>query len=136
MTQRTPIFAKDGAEPAGPYSHAIVANGFVFVSGQGPRHPQTGKLPADFAGEVHQAIRNMETILKAAGSGLAGVVRVNAYLTDLGNFKVFNEIYKTYFPDRPPARTTIGCQLNGIQVEIDCIAIAPRGEKGGAGDSA
>lgn len=125
MTQRTTIFAKDGAKPAGQYSHAIVANGFVFVSGQGPHHPQTGQLPADFAGEVHQAIRNMEIILKAAGSGLAQVVRTNIYLSDLANFKAFNDIYKTYFPDEPPARTTVGCQLNGIQIEIDCVALAP-----------
>jgi 2-iminobutanoate/2-iminopropanoate deaminase len=128
MIQRTPIFAKDGAKPAGPYSHAIVANGFVFVSGQGPHHPQTGQLPPDFPGEVRQAIRNMEAILKAAGSNLAQVVRVNAYLTDLGKFKVFNEIYKEFFPDQPPARTTIGCQLNGIQVEIDCIAVLADGK--------
>lgn len=128
MTKRTPIFAKDGAKPAGQYSHAIVANGLVFVSGQGPHHPQTGELPADFSGEVHQALRNMATILKASGSGLADVVKVNAYLTDLGNFKTFNDIYKTFFPDQPPARTTIGCLLNGIQVEIDCIAVLSDGK--------
>lgn len=128
MTERLPIFAKDGAKPAGQYSHAIVANGFVFVSGQAGRHPQTGQLPSDFADEVRQAIRNMEIILKAAGSDLAHTVRVTAYLTDLGNFKLYNDIYKEFFPDQPPARTTIGCQLNGIQVEIDCIAVLADGK--------
>jgi 2-iminobutanoate/2-iminopropanoate deaminase len=128
MTKRLPIFAKDGAKPAGQYSHAIVANGFVFVSGQGSHHPQTGQLPSDFEGEVRQAIRNMEAILKAANTDLAHVVRVNAYLTDLGKFKAYNDVYKEFFPDQPPARTTIGCLLNGIQVEIDCIAVLPDGK--------
>jgi 2-iminobutanoate/2-iminopropanoate deaminase len=127
MTKRTPIFAKDGAKPAGQYSHAIVANGFVFVSGQGPHDPKTGELPPDFAGEVRQAIRNMETILKAAGTDLSQVVRVNAYLSDLGNFKAYNDIYTEFFAVEPPSRTTIGCLLNGIQVEIDCIAAVPEG---------
>jgi 2-iminobutanoate/2-iminopropanoate deaminase len=123
MTDIRPIFAKDGAKPAGQYSHAIVANGFVFVSGQAGRHPQTGQLPSDLAEEIRQAIRNVEIILKAAGSDLAHVVRVTAYLTDLDNFKLYNDIYKEFFPEQPPARTTIGCLLNGIQVEIDCIAV-------------
>jgi len=123
MTDIRPIFAKYGAKPAGQYSHAIVANGFVFVSGQAGRHPQTGQLPSDLAEEIRQAIRNVEIILKAAGSDLAHVVRVTAYLTDLDNFKLYNDIYKEFFPEQPPARTTIGCLLNGIQVEIDCIAV-------------
>lgn len=78
MNNRHAIFAKDGAKPGGHYSHAIVANGFVFVSGQGSRHPQTDELPPDFAGEVRQALRNVETILKAAGTDLGHVVRVNS----------------------------------------------------------
>ena len=127
MSKRMPIFAKDGAKPGGHYSHAIVANGFVFVSGQGSRHPQTNELPADFAGEVRQALRNVEAILKAAGTDLAHVVRVNAYLTDLGQFKAYNDVYKEFFADQPPARTTVGCLLNGINVEIDCIAVLPDG---------
>lgn len=125
MTARKTVFASEGAKPAGPYSHAVIANGFVFVSGQGSHHPKTGALPEDFAGEVRQSLRNVEIILKAAGTDLAHVVRVNAYLTDLANFQVFNAVYKEFFPDQPPARTTIGCQLNGIQVEIDCMAVLP-----------
>lgn len=127
MTNRKPIFAEKGAKPAGQYSHAIVANGTVYVSGQGPHHPETGELPADFAGEVRQTLRNLEIILKAAGTDLAHVVKVNSYLTDLGRFQEYNAIYKEFFPELPPARTTIGCLLNGIQVEIDCIAVLPEG---------
>ncbi|NYZ18028.1 RidA family protein [Azospirillum sp. RWY-5-1] len=125
MTNRKTIFAEHGAKPAGQYSHAIVANGFVYVSGQGPHHPQTGELPPDFAGEVRQTLRNLEIILKAAGTDLAHVVKVNSYLTDLDRFKEYNALYTEFFPDAPPARTTIGCLLNGIQVEIDCIAVLP-----------
>ncbi|WP_207459263.1 Rid family detoxifying hydrolase [Azospirillum sp. SYSU D00513] len=125
MTVRKTIFAEQGAKPAGQYSHAIVANGFVYVSGQGPHHPETGELPADFAGEVRQTLRNLEIILKAAGTDLAHVVKVNSYLSDLGRFKEYNEIYKEFFPSAPPARTTIGCALNAIQVEIDCVAVLP-----------
>jgi len=125
MTNRKAIFAGKGAKPAGQYSHAIVANGFVYVSGQGPVDPETGKMPGDFAGEVRQVLRNIQTILKAAGTDMAHVVKVNAYLADLGRFKEYNEIYKEFFASEPPARTTIGCQLNGIQVEIDAIAVLP-----------
>lgn len=122
---RSAIFADQGLKPAGAYSHAIVANGFVYVSGQGPQDPRTGALPADFAGEVRQTLKNLEIILKAAGSDLDHVVKVNAYLADLGRFTEFNDVYKTVFTTAPPARTTIGCQLNGIQVEIDCVAVLP-----------
>jgi 2-iminobutanoate/2-iminopropanoate deaminase len=125
MSNRTPIFAEDGPKPAGPYSHAIIANGFVWVSGQGPHEPKTGALPADFKGEVAQTLKNLEIILKAAGTDLAHVVKVTAYLTDLGQFGAYNEVYKTFFPKEPPARTTVQAGLNGIQVEIDCIAVLP-----------
>ena len=125
MSVRTPIFADQAVKPAGHYSHAIIANGFVYVSGQGPHHPQTGEMPADFAGEVRQTLRNLEIILQAAGSDLAHVVKINSYLSDLKYFSEYNEIYKEFFPGSPPARTTIGCALNNIQVEIDCVAVLP-----------
>ena len=73
MANRRTIFAKDGAKPAGQYSHAIIANGFVFVSGQGSRHPQTNELPPDFAGEVRQALSNVEAILTAADTALFNI---------------------------------------------------------------
>jgi 2-iminobutanoate/2-iminopropanoate deaminase len=125
MTNRQPIFAEKGAKPAGQYSHAIIANGFVYVSGQGPHHPDTGELPPTFAEEVRQTLRNLEIILKAAGTDLAHVVKVNSYLSDLGRFQEYNALYTEFFPSAPPARTTIGCVLNGIQVEIDCVAVLP-----------
>ncbi|HEV2675222.1 MAG TPA: RidA family protein [Aliidongia sp.] len=113
------------AKPAGQYSHAITANGFAYVSGQGPVDPKTGVMSDNFAEQVRQTIRNLETILKGVGAGLEDVVKINAYLADLTRFKEYNEIYTEFFKTAPPARTTIGCQLHGIHVEIDCVAALP-----------
>lgn len=109
----------------GHYSHAVTANGMVYVSGQGPVDPATGKMSDNFAEQIRQTIRNLQTILKAAGADLKDIVNVNAYLTDLTRFPEYNEVYKEFFPSDPPARTTIGCQLYGIQVEISCVAVLP-----------
>lgn len=110
-------------EPAGPYSHAVVANGFVYVSGQGPVDPETGSAPDGFEDQVRQTFENLRTILEAAGSGLDGVVKVNAYLTDLTRFGRFNEVYREFFAQDLPARTTVGADLLGILVEVDCVAV-------------
>ncbi len=119
---RKTIMADKGPAPAGPYSHAVVANGFVFISGQGPVNPETGAMPDAFADQVRQTFKNVQTILEAAGSGLDDVVKVNAYLTDLTRFAEFNDVYKEFFQDDPPARTTVATALLGILVEVDCIA--------------
>ncbi len=111
-----------GPAPAGSYSHAVVANGFVFISGQGPVNPETGAMPDAFAEQVRQTFKNVQTILEAAGSSLDDVVKVNAYVTDLTRFAEFNEVYKEFFQDDPPARTTVATALLGILVEVDCIA--------------
>jgi 2-iminobutanoate/2-iminopropanoate deaminase len=120
---RETITAGGAPEPAGPYSHAVVANGFVYVSGQGPVNPETGSTPDGFQDQVRQTFENVSTILEASGSGLDRVVKVNAYLTDLTRFAQFNEIYKEFFANDPPARTTVGADLLGILVEVDCVAI-------------
>ena len=119
---RKTVMADKGPAPAGPYSHAVVANGFVFISGQGPVNPETGTMPDAFADQVRQTLRNVQTILEAAGSSLDDVVKVNAYVTDLTRFAEFNDVYKEFFRDDPPARTTVATALLGILVEVDCIA--------------
>ena len=124
---REAITAGGAPEPAGPYSHAIVANGFVYVSGQGPIDPASGSVPDGFEDQVRQTFQNLKTILEAAGSGLGDVVKVNAYITDLTRFAQFNGVYKEFFAEDPPARTTVGADLLGILVEIDCVAVV-RGE--------
>jgi 2-iminobutanoate/2-iminopropanoate deaminase len=113
------------AKPAGQYSHAVVANGLVFVSGQGPADPSTNAVPDGFANQVRQTLRNVQTILRGVGADLKDVVKVNAYLSDVTRFREYNEIYKEFFTADPPARTTVGSQLVGIQVEIDCVAVLP-----------
>jgi 2-iminobutanoate/2-iminopropanoate deaminase len=121
-SMRKTVTAERGPAPAGPYSHAVVANGFVFISGQGPVNPETGTMPDAFANQVRQTLKNVQTILEAAGSSLDDVVKVNAYVTDLTRFAEFNDVYKEFFRDDPPARTTVATALLGILVEVDCIA--------------
>jgi 2-iminobutanoate/2-iminopropanoate deaminase len=119
---RRTVMAEKGPQPAGPYSHAVVANGFVFISGQGPVNPETGAMLDAFADQVRQTLENVRTILEAAGSSLEDVVKVNAYVTDLTRFAEFNEVYKEFFRHDPPARTTVATALLGILVEVDCVA--------------
>ena len=116
------VMAEKGPKPAGPYSHAVVANGFVFISGQGPVDPETGAMPDAFVDQVRQTLRNVQTILEAAGTSLDNVVKVNAYVTYLTRFQEFNEVYGEFFQHDPPARTTVGSSLLGFLVEVDCIA--------------
>ena len=125
---RKTVTAERGPKPAGPYSHAVVSNGFVFVSGQGPVDPETNTMTDAFEAQVRQTLKNVRTILEAAGSSLDDVVKVNAYVTDLTRFKEFNEVYKEFFRQDLPARTTVGTSLLGFQVEVDCIAALPEGE--------
>jgi 2-iminobutanoate/2-iminopropanoate deaminase len=116
------VMAEKGPKPAGPYSHAVVANGFVFISGQGPVDPETGIMPDAFTDQVRQTLSNVQTILEAAGTSLDNVVKVNAYVTDLTRFQEFNEVYREFFQQDPPARTTVGASLLGFLVEVDCVA--------------
>ena len=120
---RKAINIEGAVKPAGQYSHAVIANGFVFVSGQGPADPATNVVSDGFADQVRQTIRNLRIILQGAGADLSDVVKVNAYLSDVTRFPEYNDVYKEFFPEGPPARTTVGCQLVGIQIEIDCIAV-------------
>ena len=119
---RETVTAEKAPKPAGPYSHAVVADGLVFISGQGPVDPETGTMPDAFSDQVRQTLRNVQTILEAAVSSLDDVIKVNAYVTDLTRFQEFNEVYGEFFWHDPPARTTVGASLLGFLVEIDCIA--------------
>jgi 2-iminobutanoate/2-iminopropanoate deaminase len=125
---RETVMADQGPKPAGPYSHAVVSGGFVFVSGQGPVDPETGSMPDAFTDQVRQTLKNVQTILEAAGSSLDNVVKVNAYVTDLTRFAEFNDVYREFFEHDPPARTTVAVSLLGFLVEVDCIAALPEGE--------
>ncbi|MFN8006549.1 MAG: Rid family detoxifying hydrolase [Terriglobia bacterium] len=119
------VRAAQGPAPLAPYSQAIIANGFVFVSGQGPIDPKTGKLfLGDIKTQTQLVLENIKTILEAAGSSLDKAVKCSVFLKDIQDFQAMNEVYKTYFKENPPARTTVqaGDIFGGIGVEIDCIA--------------
>lgn len=118
------ISTKKGAAPGGAYSQGLKAGDFVFVSGQGPLDPDTGKFVGDQIEEqVAQTLKNVQAILEAAGASMADVVKVSAHLSDLALFDRYNKVYSTFFPDPKPTRTTVGSQLPpGMLVEIDAIA--------------
>jgi len=120
---RKVVRSSDVPQPRGPYSPAIVADGFVFVAGQACVNPQTNEMEyGDVQSETRRTLQNIRTILEAAGSSLKEVVRVGVFLADMNDFAAMNEVYKQFFPENPPARTTVGAQLPKIKVEIDCIA--------------
>src|SRR5262245_17202532 len=118
------VLTEKAPKPGGPYSQAIVAGNTVFVAGQGPFDPKTGKLPGTFEEQAVQVFENIKAILEAAGSSPADVVKVNVYLADLANFAKMNEVYKRYFTEDYPARATVGTQLlGGMGIEVECIAV-------------
>jgi 2-iminobutanoate/2-iminopropanoate deaminase len=120
---RKAIHPAAAPRPRGPYSPAIVAEGFVFVAGQGAVNPKTNELElGDVRSETRRTLENIRIILHAAGSSLRDVVRVGVFLADMNDFAAMNEVYREFFPETPPARTTVGAQLPKIKVEIDCIA--------------
>jgi 2-iminobutanoate/2-iminopropanoate deaminase len=119
------IVSKDAPQAIGPYSQAVVANGFAFVSGQIALDPETGELAdADIASQTRRVLENLKAVLEACGSSLNQVVKTTVFLKDMGEFSKMNEIYATYFPDNPPARATVEVARlpRDVRVEIDCIA--------------
>ena len=123
-TGRRKISTEGAPKPVGPFSQAIVAGNTIYVAGQGPFNPGTGKMPAGFEDQAVQTFENVKAIVESAGATLADVVKVNVYLTDLNNFAKMNEVYKRYFNDPYPARATVGTQLlGGMSIEVECVAV-------------
>jgi 2-iminobutanoate/2-iminopropanoate deaminase len=125
---RTTVSAADAPKAIGPYSHAVIAGGLVFTSGQLPIDPATGQIvPGDDAkAHVRQALRNIQAVLRAAGADLKDVVKVTVFLARIADAKAMNEVYAEFFANDPPARTTVGATLPaGALVEIDAVAAVP-----------
>ncbi len=100
----------------------------VFVSGQGGKDPATGRIAEDIATQTEQCLRNVESILKAAGTDLQHVLRCGVFLMDMTEFKAMNAVYERMFGEHRPARTTVqvaALPSEGLRVEIDCIAYLP-----------
>jgi len=125
-TQHVPVHADNLPKPVGPYSPAVVYSGLIFVSGQGGIDPRTGALSgSDLESQTEQVLRNIQSILRAAGSDLDCVLRCNVYLTDMNEFAKMNAVYSRMFGDNRPARTTVQVSAlpgAGLRVEIDAIA--------------
>jgi 2-iminobutanoate/2-iminopropanoate deaminase len=124
---RDVITTKDAPQAIGPYSQAIRANGFVFVSGQVAIDPATQQvIGGGVADQTDRVLKNLAAILTAAGSSLEKVVRSTVFLKNMGDFAAMNEVYGRYFNSSPPARSTVEAARlpKDVQVEIDVIALA------------
>ena len=112
----------------GPYSQAIAAGNFIFVSGQIPFHPGTGELIThDIEVATHLVMENIGAILEAAGADFSHIVKTTIFLTDMKNFAQVNEVYGSYFDDKFPARETVEVSglPKGVNIEISVIAVKP-----------
>ncbi len=127
--QARPVTSDRLPKPVGPYSPGMAFNRLVFVSGQGATDPATGKLAGDdVETQTEQCLKNVTTILEAAGSGLPHVLRCGVFLVDMKEFPKMNAVYARMFGDHRPARTTVqvaGLPGDGLRVEIDAVAYIP-----------
>ncbi|GLY69895.1 RidA family protein [Amycolatopsis taiwanensis] len=122
---RRPVRTPDAPPPAGTYSQAIIAGGFVFVSGQTPRLPDGTRLTeSPFDVQARQALRNLEAVAQSAGSSLRHATMVTVYLRDAGNRTVFDEIYREFVGSPFPARAIVQSDLFGMEVEITAVLLA------------
>ena len=125
---KTAIQSPDGPKPVGPYSPGIRVGDFVFVSGQGAIDPKTGKFvgATDIKLQTGQVLQNIQTVLKGAGLTMESVAKTTVFLKKASDFQAMNEMYKTFFPETPPARSTIVTDLlfPDMLIEIEAVAYA------------
>jgi 2-iminobutanoate/2-iminopropanoate deaminase len=116
----------DDAPPAiGPYSQAVVADGWVFCAGQIPIDPGSGEvIGGDVGTQTERVLENLKAVLTASGSSLAHVVKTTVFLIDMDEFQAMNAVYGRYFGDRPPARAAVEVRRlpRDVRVEIECVA--------------
>jgi 2-iminobutanoate/2-iminopropanoate deaminase len=122
---KTVVSTDSAPQAIGPYSQAVTSEGLVFCSGQVGLDPASGKLVVgSIADETRRALENVGAVLAAAGTGFERVVKVTAYLTDMGTFQEFNGVYGEFFDSEPPARATVGVVAlpASARVEVECVA--------------
>ncbi|OGP89280.1 MAG: hypothetical protein A2031_08630 [Deltaproteobacteria bacterium RBG_19FT_COMBO_43_11] len=118
------IITVDKLPVFGPYSAAVEADGFIFISGQIPIEPSTGKMIQDIKKATRQVLTNIQTILQTAGLKMTNIVKTTIFLKKMEDFALVNEIYAEFFPQEPPARSTIEVSSlpKGALIEIEAIA--------------
>ena len=118
------IITSDKIPVLGPYSAAVGAGGFIFISGQIALDSKTGEALTDIKAATRQILTNMQTILEAAGLKLSNIVKTTIFLKNISDFTVVNEVYAGFFPQEPPARSTIEVSSlpKGVPIEIEAIA--------------
>jgi reactive intermediate/imine deaminase len=120
------LIADNAPAPKAAYSHAVVGGGVLFTAGFGPHDPRDGSVVGENVQEQTElALRNVRAALAAAGTDLTNVMKVTVHLQDLADFAQFETVYKRFFTEPYPARTTVGSNLPGILVEIDVVAARP-----------
>jgi 2-iminobutanoate/2-iminopropanoate deaminase len=119
--QRRAVRTARAPVPTFSYSQGVVFRDLLFISGQVPRDPETGEVPVALEDQVRLTLDNLAAVAEAAGTSLAHALRVNVYLDDLSRIREFDEIYRTYFTEPYPVRTTVRAGLRGYLVEIDAI---------------
>jgi len=121
------ITPTNGPQPVGPYSPALISGDYIFVSGQVGKHPTTGDIEPTIEAQTHQTLKNVRLLLQAAGCDLKDVVKTTAFITKAEFFEGFNTVYRDYFHEPYPARSTVICSLvsTKLLVEIEVIAKRP-----------
>lgn len=126
--QRQTIATPKAPQAIGPYSQAVRIGNLVFTAGQIPLNPATGQLaPGGIEAQTRQVLTNLSAVLEAAGASLANAVKTTVFLADMGEFKAMNGVYAEFFPEAPPARSTVqvaGLPM-GARVEIEVVAVIP-----------
>ncbi len=128
-SRHRPVYSEKLPKPVGPYSPGVAFEKLLFVSGQGAINPAPGKMVGpDVESQTEQVLKNISSILEAAGSGLDYVLRCGVFLTDMADFQKMNSVYERTFGKNRPARTTVQVArlpAPGLRVEIDAIAYVP-----------
>ena len=123
------VFTDKAPKPIGPYSQAVIANGFLFGSGQIPIDPETGEVvKGGIEEQTRRVLENIKAVLEAAGCTLEDIVSVTVFLSDLDDFQAFNKVYEEYFKDSPPARTTVEVSRlpKGVKLEVNFVAVVSK----------